>query len=112
MIYQPLNLTNREAFRLNCLSTQSIENLIDIEEQFEDVQESACCIDEAINCYPSEDFMQPLVRKLESLMRNVRGDNKLYLKHILETAIDIENEVNGRSEYGRSELKKVLEAME
>ena len=111
-MYQAYNLTNREAYRLGCLSQESIEALIDREESIEAVDGVTHQISEALGCYPGEDFLVELIDSLQVLRNGLRGANREHCQRIIEQAEDLQQCVFNEGDYGRSELREARKALE
>ena len=105
------NLTHAEYFHLNGqLSTERTEQLVTELEQAQsfDVREFASYAQEATAGYPSEDFMHEQVSDLHYFAKRLRGDNKQELLRIIEAIDDALQCQFNASDYGRSELHKII----
>ena len=67
-------------------------------------------IAEAMASYPPEDFLSDILYDLQELSGNVRGANKDKCLELLEDLDDRAQCIHNQSEYGRSELKEILNA--
>lgn len=65
-------------------------------------------IAEALGSYPAEDFLSELQSQLRELSGNLRGANKEKCLEILEGVDDLAQCIHNQSEYGRSELRSIL----
>ena len=63
-------------------------------------------IDEAIGCYPAEDFAHAVLADLRVLAKRLRGANAEDLTEIIAVLEDLQTEVSGSTEYGIDELRK------
>lgn len=65
-------------------------------------------IAEALASYPPEDFLSGISDDLRKLAGEVRGVNKYVCLQIFEDLDDLARCIHNQSEYGRSELKEIL----
>lgn len=103
------NYSNNELFRISgTLPLDRIELLLshgDIAERLDNVLSST---QEASNCYMQEDFLSDQLHALQSILKCLRGENKLRLDKVIEEiARDISIQVN-ESEYGKDILRNIL----
>ena len=103
------NYSDEELFKISgTLPPDRIELLLihgDIVERLNNVLSST---QEASNCYMQEDFLSDQLHALQSILKCLRGENKLRLGKVLE---DIERDISiqvNESEYGRDILRNIL----
>lgn len=65
-------------------------------------------VHEAIAQYPNEDFLTNILLDMQQLSNNLRGDNKKKCSQIIEQLQNLEQNINSSSEYGISELQRLL----
>jgi hypothetical protein len=112
-MYIASNLTPREAYRLNGqLSHELIESLLDTVETVEGAEGVSCHVQEAIGCFPKEDFLASFIDDLYKLSKRLRGENKAEALHLIEKAEDLQQCVFNEGDYGRSELREANKALE
>ena len=107
MTIEATNLTNQEYYRLNgTLSAERIEDLLRFDCAIDSSSDPSAYIDEAEGCFPKEDFLEHIIKKVRAVSKRVRGENKDDLDQILIDLEDLQSSVNNDSEYGRDELRK------
>lgn len=92
MTIEASNLTNSEYYKLNgTLSAERIESLLDIETiNVKDVVSRASCyISEAIQPFSAEDFLSDVIKDVNRLIKDLRGNNRVELQRILENLDDV-----------------------
>ena len=108
------SLTNKEYFKLNgTLSAERIEGLLDLESAvYVDVLEDIITsTKEAITQFPEEDFLQPVISELNTLLKTLRGDNRLALANIITAVEDIQSDITNSSEYALANLNSAIETI-
>lgn len=106
------NLTPREQFRINGqLSPETTEELLDNAEALLKAEGVSSQVQEALGCYPGEDFLAGLIDSLQTLAKRLRGDNREALLGLVEQAEDLQQCVFNEGDYGRSELREALKTL-
>lgn len=111
-MYQSYNLTNREAYRMGCLSDESIEAMIDFQETVEAVEGVTCHIQEARGSLLGEDFLAGFIDELYTLSKRLRGENKAEAVRLIESAESLQYELHCQQDYARDELRQAQKALE
>jgi len=114
-MYINSNLTSREALNLfGTLPADHIERLIDIEEAQESARGVAPYIEEAITCFPGEDFIESegVLDDLRKIAKTVRGDNRVAILAVIEKLEGVQLGTARQAEYGVSELRNALREIE
>lgn len=107
MTYINSNLTNREAYALHGkLDDERIQDLLDLEDEHQ-LAENEWYVQEASAQYPAEDFLHDIVKILQKLAKNLRGDNKTTLIEVITALDDIQIQQSRATEYAREELGKI-----
>jgi len=115
-IQENTSLTDKEFFRMHgTLTSERIERLIELKDrdgwkQFS--QRIGSMVQEAMGQYPAEDFLSEILTCLHNLAKRLRGDNKEAIQALAEKVDDIAQTTFNAADYGRSELQKVLDAIE
>ena len=105
------NMTHEEYFRVNGkLSEQRTEQLLSTldEAQAFDVREFASYAQEAQAGFPEEDFLADVISDLHYLAKNMRGDNKKQMLHIINKLDDIAQCQFNAADYGCEQLHKII----
>lgn len=111
-MYTCYNLTPREQFRMNGqLSPETTEELLDNAEALLKAEGASAQVQEALGCYPGEDFLAGLIDSLQTLSKRLRGDNRESLLGLIEQAEDLQQCVFNEGDYGRSELREALKTL-
>jgi hypothetical protein len=101
-------MTDDEFYRLNgTLSPERIERLLDLTIHI-DGSNPSNYIEEATATFPKEDFLEAVLKKLNRIAKNVRGDNRTDINDVIETLEQLATDTYNTSEYGRSELDNAL----
>lgn len=111
MTIESSNLTHKEYFHLNgALSVERQEEILEslVDHESMNVQEYAPYAQEASGQYPAEDFLAEHVSDLWALSKRLRGDNKQELTKIIQSIEDALQCQVYATEYGRSELHKII----
>lgn len=112
-MYTASNLTPREAYRLNgSLSTELIESLLDNAEAVSNAEGVSAHVQEALGCFPKEDFLASFIDDLYRLSKRLRGENKAEALSLIEKAEDLQQCVFNEGDYGRSELREANKILE
>ena len=61
--------------------------------------------------FPDEDFAYPVLKRLREFAEKLKGSNKIECQAIVTALEDLEQEVSGNTDYGRSELRKLEDAL-
>lgn len=72
-------------------------------------KEVGLLVDEAIGCYPKEDFLDKILSMASELEKNTRGANKQLASKLVAWIDDISTNMMQQSEHGIHELKKIFE---
>ena len=111
-MYLNSNLTAEESLRLyGRLSRSMVEDLLERSQGLEDAQGAEAHIQEAMAQFPAEDFLSPIIERLNELRKNLRGANKEELGCIIESLDDLAQCTFNAVDYGRDELRKALEGI-
>ena len=106
-------MTPAEIYRTNgTLPDKTIEELITAHEKLQAVEGIECNIAETATQFPDEDFLQDIISDLQTLAKRIRGDNKSDLLAIIDNIENLQLSTHNEAEYGRSELKQALKAIE
>lgn len=105
------NLTHAEYFHLNGKLSEDrteaiLSNLHDAETL--DVREYASYAQEACSGFPDEDFLADVISDLHYLAKNMRGNNKEQMLHIINKLDDIAQCQFNAADYGREQLHKII----
>lgn len=112
-MYTDSNLTPREAYRLNgSLPDSLIESLLDNVEAVTNAEGVSAHVQEALGCFPKEDFLASFIEDLYTLSKRLRGDNKAEALSLIEKAEDLQQCVFNQGDYGRSELHEANKTLE
>lgn len=111
-MYQPTNLTNREAYRIGCLSEESIEAMIDRQESIESADGVTYQLQEAAGSLPPEDFLFSFINDLNELSKRTRGQTQANVRELVQEAKRLQIELTQMSEYAADELKQARKALE
>lgn len=107
------HLTLEEEYRITgTLSPKRIEGLLDTNDQVQEVLNFEGSIHDAMCSFPDEDFMNPVVHKLHSMIKSARGHNREQLRELLQIVEDISTEIVSSAEYGRGELRSVIDSIQ
>lgn len=107
------HLTLEEEYRITgTLTPKRIEGLLDVNMKMESIVGLEGSIDDARVSFPSEDFMNPAIRKIQAMIKNSRGHNREQLLELLQIIEDISTEVVNSADYGRNELGSVIASIE
>ena len=102
-------LPREELAQFGVLSEATAEKIIDQAEQLEEVLEIEGYIAEAKSQFVDEDFLEPVLKLLKNLHRNLRkSDTKEAVQFIIDEAEDLQGTIARASEYGADELNKAL----
>jgi hypothetical protein len=106
------HLTLEEEFRITgTLTAKRFEKLLDENALAQDVIDVDANIQEAMACFPAEDFMNPVRNKVHQMMARAKGSNKEALCELLEIVNDLSAEVFNSSDYGRQELRFAMDSI-
>ena len=107
------SLTPSEQYRINgTLSAETIESLLDNAEAVSKAEGVYAHVQEALGCFPREDFLTGLIDDLHKLSQRLRGDNKAIALSLIEQAEDLQQCVFNEGDYGRSELREANKTLE
>ena len=107
------SLTPAEQYRINgTLSAETIESLLDNAEAVTNAEGVSAHVQEAMGCYPGEDFLASFIEDLHNLSKRLRGDNRVEALRLIESAEDLQQCVFNEGDYGRSELREALKTLE
>jgi hypothetical protein len=99
------NLTPDEAYRLTgTLPATHIEELLAAPPP-PDLEGAAALIHDGRLQFPNEDFLCHAIRRVGTLAKQVRGDNRKEADAIAAYLEELEMDIYRSSEYGRTELK-------
>jgi hypothetical protein len=114
MLYLGSNATPREMLNvLGSLPVSVQETLVDNVDDVERMRGTVAYIEEAKNCYPTEDCLEPVLKLLRTLHGNLRkSDTKDAIKFILDQADDLQMGLSRAGEYGASELQNALNVLD
>ena len=111
-MYQPTNLTNREAYRMGCLSEESIEAMIDRQESIEAAEGVTHYLSEAAGATPDEDFLSCIMKDLVFLRARLRGENRTIANGLIDSVDYWQTVLANQADYCREQInlaKKDLE---
>lgn len=109
MIEVPSNWTPEEVFHVTgTLPSHMIETLFERQSKISSNSVLAT-LREVSAQFPAEDFLEPVMKALRGL--NVRGDNLEKLNRILNQLGEIQDEVRGKVEYAKDEIKQLREEL-
>lgn len=107
------SLSPQETYRMHGRLTRAqIENLLDQEQKYKQLEGIDACVSEAMAQFPAEDFLEDIKSRLNELSKKLRGDNREALAGIIESIDDLAQCTFYATDYGRSELNKVEKALE
>lgn len=99
----PLTSTAAEAELLNRLRVA-----IDSKEGWLDGSDVAIAVGEAIANYPDEDFLDPIIDRINNLTKRLRSENANELKLISEALFDLSTQTVRAAEYGTEQLNNLI----
>lgn len=103
------NMSHREAFKLTgSLPMDRIELLLDKADTLENLEDVPGEITEAKAGFPDEDCLQDIIKQLQVLQKNLRGDNRTTLGVVIEQVEERQTSLMQSSEYGLEKLNSAL----
>jgi len=85
-----------------------LEAAIDAKDDMLDSSDVAITVGEAVAQYPAEDFLDPIIDRINTLSKKLSGDNRDELNSISEALFDLAGETSRAAEYGADELNKLI----
>lgn len=105
------NMTPEECLRLNgAIPPDMAESLIAKADALDGLGDTEANLQEAIGCFPEEDFLYRVIKDLGDLAKSLRGDNRAELLRIIGTLDQVETETQQSTEYGVEQLSEACKA--
>lgn len=99
-------LTADEYYRLNgTLDPSRIEALLSLSGLMNVIYDVDCSISEAKAQFPEEDFLSPMIERMQAFSKNMRGPNREAMLRLIEQAEEIQSSTHRATEYGLLELR-------